>query len=105
MYKVISFMYFIFLMSDVQASCKIPFYLQNEMVCRYYLNDYFSFKMDSKQRRKLNILISEACTCLRKEETAKPFFCVDAFVQRTKGNPLNMLEKCVRKYKGQWSRF
>jgi hypothetical protein len=105
MFKVISIIFLIFLMGDIQAGCNIPYSLQNEKVCRHYLDDYFSFKMDSDQRKKLNILIHDACSCLRKEETSKPFFCVDGEVKRTKGNPLNILEKCVRKYKGNWFQF
>jgi hypothetical protein len=105
MFKVFSFIFLLFLTREILASCNIPYSLQNEKVCRYYLDDYFSFKMDSDQRKKLNILINEACTCLRKEETSKPFFCVDGEVKRTKGNPLKILEKCVRKYKGNWFQF
>lgn len=105
MFRLIIFVLLIFSMRDIQANCNIPFHLENEKVCRYYLDDYFSFKMESGERKKLNFLINEACTCIRKDEPSKPFFCVDAGVKRTKEKPLNVLERCVRKYKGNWFQY
>lgn len=78
---------------------------KGESGCRVLLDKYFASIRSYNLNKKIENLINEACAGISEQDKENPFVCGLMGVREKDREPLDAIEKCVDKYKGEWGRY